>query len=458
MHHSIAGNHARPVTPPVGPRGPPQTPAVARHPPRPLASRAPAPSAAPAVRAPQEGLKYRLDDASVCDDSSEPPGIYLPDNMWSPRRNHRALSVDDRIYVLGGRARHVSDMSPERTVGGMPAPRVENDPFYSTWHEPSVLKNDVWASDDRGFTWFMITPGCDCPQREDVLAGHPDGGRFGSPGNACSRDDDCYGAGECVDLGRERGGGSYSTCVCPMWSPRELHAAAVHNDVIYVVGGFASVRESRCGDFACGDVDAAAYRAYKSDVWYSLDGEKWEAATLDAGWPGRGDHGIFVHSDALYVVGGAGDGGHGRMAYMNDVWKADLPDRCRASHQGRRAPHPSALEALLVWPGAGCSQLGSTSVAQPRAPPSFPSRVAPSGVLESWGVIRIGPLERLTRSLRAKRLPPSGSPILGISRPRRPVSPRILAAAMGTKASCRRTGLVTSPTPDGWVVRGTRSS
>lgn len=215
-------------------------------------------------------------------------------------------------------------MPRERTVGGVTYPRVQNDPFFSAWREPSVLKNDVWGSDDEGGTWFLVTPGCHSPQAEDVLAGNEARGRYGSPGNECSADSDCYGAGECRDVG----GTGFTTCVCPMWSPRELHAAAVHDGVVYVVGGFVSIRTSACGDYACGDVDAGAVRGHKSDVWYSSDGAAWEAASLEAAWPGRGDHGLFVYSGVMYVVGGAADGGDGQPRYMNDVWHASLPTRC----------------------------------------------------------------------------------------------------------------------------------
>lgn len=260
----------------------------------------------------------------MCDDTSQAPGIYAAENMWSPRRNHRAVTVNERIFVLGGRAREIADIARDRTVGGILDPRIETDPFYSTWREPSVLKNDVWASDDEGGTWTLVNPGCHSPQREDVLAGNEEQGKAGVPANECSGDDDCYGVGVCRDVG---GAGRHATCVCPMWSPRELHAAAVHDGNIYVVGGFVSFRRSNCGDYACGDVDAGAYRGYKSDVWRSPDGATWTAVTLEAGWPGRGDHGLFVYSDVMYVVGGAADGGDGRVSFMDDVWRARLPER-----------------------------------------------------------------------------------------------------------------------------------
>lgn len=288
----------------------------------------------------QDELRYRLPDPTLCDDTSQPPGIYAAENMWSPRRNHRAVTVDERIFVLGGRAREIADISRDRTVGGILDPRVETDPFYSTWREPSVLKNDVWASDDEGGTWILVNPGCHAPQAEDVLAGNEGNGKAGVPAKECSEDDDCYGAGVCQVVGGAAV--RHATCVCPMWSPRELHAAAVHEGNIYVVGGFVSVRRSNCGDYACGDVDAGAYRGYKSDVWLSRDGATWTSVTRDAGWPGRGDHGLFVYADVMYVVGGAADGGDGRVSFMDDVWRGNLPERWVGV-----VPRASALPACL---------------------------------------------------------------------------------------------------------------
>lgn len=271
----------------------------------------------------------------MCDDTTQPPGIYISENMWSPRRNHRAITVDTRIFVLGGRAREIADIPRDRTVGGILSPRVGNDPFYSMWREPSVLKNDVWASDDEGGTWFLVTPGCHAPQVDDVLAGDKAQGKYGAPENECLTDSDCYGVGECLDVGST----GHMTCVCPMWSPRELHAVAVHLEVMYVVGGFVSLRKSNCGDYACGDVDAGAYRGYKSDVWYSSDGETWDVAVTEADWLPRGDHGLFIFENVMYVVGGAADGGDGETSFLNDVWYSRLPTRyyryitsCHGSH------------------------------------------------------------------------------------------------------------------------------
>ncbi|CAM9226284.1 unnamed protein product [Hapterophycus canaliculatus] len=298
----------------------------------------------------QTGLQYRLADPTVCDDTSEAPGVYTTDNMWSPRRNHRAITLDDRIFILGGRAREIADIPRDRTVGGILTPRIETDPFYSTWREPSVLKNDVWASDDEGRSWFLVNPGCHAPQAEDVLVGNDNHGKAGMTSNECLEDSDCYGAEVCLDVA---GAGTHATCVCPMWSPRELHAASVHDGSVYVVGGFASVRRSNCGDYACGDVDAGAYRMYKSDVWRSSDGVSWTAVALEAGWQGRGDHGLFVHSNVMYVVGGAADGGSGQVSFLNDVWRADLPE----SSGAEMSVWNTSVASPAVWPGRAGHQV-----------------------------------------------------------------------------------------------------
>eukprot|EP00968_Pinguiococcus_pyrenoidosus_P001582 scaffold69_cov248-Pinguiococcus_pyrenoidosus.AAC.76 len=133
----------------------------------------------------QAPFRASLPDPSICDDSTEAPGSYVIDNMWSPRRNHRALFFKGAIFVMGGRARAHRDLSAFRAVGGLLEPSEAGKGFYarvkampatdrngsaidarmnSGWREPSVLKNDVWASYDGGLTWEMVSPGCIDPQ------------------------------------------------------------------------------------------------------------------------------------------------------------------------------------------------------------------------------------------------------------------------------------------------------
>jgi len=241
---------------------------------------------------------------------------------------------------MGGRARELADLPQHRAVGGILTPRVAQDPYHSTWREATVVKNDVWTSDDQGASWTLATPGCVDPQKELVLTGDYGHGAAGVPckydgdcrGGAtclrdagsnvgtcrpCRADADCYGAAKC-DAGWGAG-----TCVCPMWTPREGHRAINHDGRVYVSGGFASVRTSHCGRHACGDVDASAHRRYMSDVWVTDDGAGWTKKTAAAPWDGRGAHAFVSFGEAMYVIGGRGGETASRgETYFGDVWKS----------------------------------------------------------------------------------------------------------------------------------------
>ena len=252
---------------------------------------------------------------------------YKAESMWSPRRGHAAVArkSGETIFVLGGRAREHVRLPEQRSVGGILGMPVENDPFNSAWREASVLKNDVWLSNDEGVTWTMANAGCHDPQEELILAGQPyvdtkvpqnvkvtqyEDGRVyhGTAAASCETDADCYpqlapSPGRCKQLGDAK------TCVCNMWSPREHHSAAIMGNYIYVTGGFASVRRRNCGDYSCGDVDAGSYRQYMNDVWRSTtSGRTWESRTQEAFGEdgGRGAHVTLEMNGKLWTMFGQG--------------------------------------------------------------------------------------------------------------------------------------------------------
>jgi hypothetical protein len=177
---------------------------------------------------------------------------------------------NDKLWILGGRAREFLDFSEERSVGGILGPHVQDIPqtdanslqLFTTQREASVLKSDVWSSVD-GYTWDLVTPGCKSPQRDLVPSGNLRENRFGTRATKCLSDSDCYGAETCdTDIW---------TCVCPMWTSREQHSVAVYGGAMFVVGGYASqlfTRFSDCGAFACGDTDASDYRYYLAGAFH----------------------------------------------------------------------------------------------------------------------------------------------------------------------------------------------
>jgi hypothetical protein len=266
--------------------------------------------------------------------------------MWSPRRSHAGIYFNGYLYVMGGRAREFVSLPREQAIGGILGPLVQDIPLtlngkditenqgqrFSTQREISYLKNDVWRSKD-GIEWELVTPGC----RVDQNA--PDTRKY-----KCSTSNDCYGAEECKKgttkcLGQTAG----CTCVCSMWGPREQHAISEFGGFMYVSGGFGAQLYSdfsKCGEYACGDIDATTYRVYLSDVWRSADGNTWTPVTSTA-WDthqnnsvprARGGHQMLAFPDRLgnpylWVFGGQGGPNMptgGPIVYYNDIWRAPL--------------------------------------------------------------------------------------------------------------------------------------
>ncbi|CAM9417418.1 unnamed protein product [Chrysoparadoxa australica] len=256
-------------------------------------------------------------------------------------------------------------MARDRMVGGVLGNFIGQDPFFSTWRELSVLKNDVWASDDLGESWFLLAAGCKDPQEDLVRLANEREGAAGSPQAVCSVDRDCYGSAVCKVIS----GNSEGTCVCPMWSPREMHKVVLYNDNLYLTGGLAASRRGSCGKYACGDLHAGSHRRYMNDVWHSTDGATWVPLTLNAEWAPRADHALVAFYNTLYVMGGAtaSETGRHEVAYLNDVWAAPLPT------QDSLAARPAVWQnnGTAAWDArAGMSALMEPSAAvnsfQPR--------------------------------------------------------------------------------------------
>jgi len=276
-------------------------------------------------------------------------GIWKKDNMWSPRRGHGAVVANDKIVVIGGRAREYARLQDSKLVGGLGSQkRIETVREHSTIREEHRLKNDVWDSDD-GVNWKLVNPGCRDPQ-EDVLLQTEVWSRdlsnphmtklVGSAGSKCYKSSECYGVAECKTLGNNT---REKVCVCPMFSPRENHAVAIQHrfsvqddgsviaqDVIYVVGGFINVKQTFCANNSCGPADG--YKLAVDDAWMSSDGGvtwtqiKKAFGKINDAFIGRGNHKMLVVSDRLLIFGGETFNPVARQtAYLNDVWQVSLP-------------------------------------------------------------------------------------------------------------------------------------
>eukprot|EP00644_Phytophthora_capsici_P013208 jgi/Phyca11/5425/fgenesh1_pm.PHYCAscaffold_5_\ len=288
---------------------------------------------------------------SGCDDPTKPPGAYLADNMFSPRRNFVALAFQNELFVFGGRAREHFPVPQSQLRGGTGPDSLA--PHNVRWLEFAVLKNDVWRSSDAGSSWKLVTPGCAYPQSALVH-------KASRPELQCEDDDECEGDASCkVDEATATG-----FCVCNMWSPREFHAVAVFNDALFLSGGYALIELGNCGveenarkrpsgeEFACG----GGYRAYLNDIWTSTDGQHWKMLKLHSEFSPRGEHSMVVFNSLLYILGGRTGasqtkGGVAQTELLNDVWVSG--NGSTWSRVAKPAPWPPrAKHVAVVLPGA----------------------------------------------------------------------------------------------------------
>ncbi|KAL0586693.1 hypothetical protein ABG067_003681 [Albugo candida] len=269
-----------------------------------------------------------------CNDLSNPPGMYLADIMFSPRRNFAAVVFKDELFILGGRARDHRPLPQDQLRGGVRTLRSDRH----RWREYAVLKNDVWKSKDNGVTWKLVTPGCKAPQANLVH-------KNGDVKYKCQRDSDCERGATCTLFGN-----TTSTCTCNMWSPREYHSVSVFNNAIYLSGGYANVQQSTCGseDAACG----GGYRAYMQDVWRSVDGANWEALNVSSAFPERGEHTMTSFQGSLYIMGGrtGNTQSASRSALLNDIWKS-TDGALWTIETSQASWSPRAKHSVLVVPG-----------------------------------------------------------------------------------------------------------
>jgi len=80
-----------------------------------------------------------------------------------------------------------------------------------------------------------------------------------------------------------------------------------YNNAMWVIGG-GDGKFDQEGNFDYAEVPT-------NDVWYSIDGKTWNAATTQAAFPARADHTSVVYDGAMWVIGGQNIYGN-----LNDAW------------------------------------------------------------------------------------------------------------------------------------------
>ena len=93
------------------------------------------------------------------------------------------------------------------------------------------------------------------------------------------------------------------------WAPRMNHASVVFDGKIWLLGGS----------------DPINSYIQKNDVWFSADGETWQAATLNAPWEARESHSVVAFNGKMWLFGGwhySGLEGEEYLHAFNDVWSS----------------------------------------------------------------------------------------------------------------------------------------
>ena len=230
-----------------------------------------------------------------------------------------ALSFDGALYIVGGLPSDGSTKVYKSTDGGATWAVITSSPAYGNrWdHGFCVHDGKMWVSGgiDGVLNWTNgVYSSSDGVTWATVRANSAsDGFTKVRNHNMISFDNKLWNIGGSIGL--EPSGEGYTDEVwysnsgvswtlatsAPGWTPRRLPGVGVHNNKLWVIGGY----------------DGAAY---KNDVWSSPDGISWTLATASAGFTGRENSVVFSKNGYLYC--GFGYDGTGGTETEQDLWKS----------------------------------------------------------------------------------------------------------------------------------------
>jgi hypothetical protein len=313
--------------------------------------------------------------ASACEEDRTLDWVQVMDRAaWQPRDSAGEVVFKDRLWILGGWFDSYS--APPRDVWSSPdakawtlvtreAPWKHSDLpmtlvfqdrmwFMGGWFNGRLpghrASNEVWSSAD-GATWERATEGAGWSPRlaagAVVFRGRMwvlGGTETYYFGDAKSLKNDVWSSADGKEWRRE---------TAAPWSPRAYHAAVVHDDKIWVLGGGNYVPEYQAHNDVWCSADgvnwkrstaqapwnpriwfsAAVYRGRIwvlggwsnhparnwGDVWYSADGRQWTQLRSRVAWKARHEHSAYVFQDRLWVAGGHA------QPLSSEVWSLEVP-------------------------------------------------------------------------------------------------------------------------------------
>ncbi|HMS62096.1 MAG TPA: hypothetical protein PKD63_07435 [Solirubrobacteraceae bacterium] len=220
------------------------------------------------------------------------------EGQWPARAYFQAVTLRDRMYVIGGQ-----DFSVIPNPGCAAPPGCPPQPSQIP---VSQFFNDVWSSRD-GASWTRegraSGPGADRWEGRAGLSAVAFKGRLYVFGGSRNDDSAIVGPGGPArvyynDVWSSSDGRSWTreTEHAP-WAPRAGAAAVVKDGFMYLLGGedgfICTPQTPRCPP-------------YYNDVWRTRNGRDWEQVTAAAAWSPRPGHQCVVVLDRIVCFGGFG--------------------------------------------------------------------------------------------------------------------------------------------------------
>jgi hypothetical protein len=175
---------------------------------------------------------------------------------WEPREGHTTVIFDNKIWVIGGYNGPIGYNDVWYSSDGLIWTCATASAEWSVrgWHTSVVFDNKIWVIGG----WAITYP--DRPVNDVWFSS--DGVNW-----TCATDS-------------------------AEWTSRCNHSSVVHDNKIWVIGGY----------------------PYLDDVWYSTNGLDWVCAMDSAHWQAREGHTSVVFDNKIWVLGGL------RFGNLNDVW------------------------------------------------------------------------------------------------------------------------------------------
>ena len=208
--------------------------------------------------------------------------------LWTGRERINAVVYKDKLWVIGG--------------NGYPA--------FGNANAPGTPMNDVWSTTD-GTNWTEVAASATFLARTNpAVFVHNDkiylaGGRNAS-GTLLN---DVWTTEDGVNWTEL----SVSETFAPVWG----HQVVSYNGQLFLLGGYVK--------------DEADADVVQNDLWLSEDdGATWskvgasDPRALPGNFPGRAFFNMFVHDNAIWIIGGEHRDENNQPAFRNDTWNGAL--------------------------------------------------------------------------------------------------------------------------------------